>query len=629
LNNGEEAFKIELLIKLLESEIKKSTAISVSSLDVINWLVSQDFLIPLVNERICFFHQSVTEYLAATKLASLFVDNNNILREKLSFRRWDQALFLCLSLLEKEEADQFLETIISIDFELALSAVKYLEDNTKEIVERLLNEINTTTAKDWEWQNQIGNRLRNSLPIAVSHITVLKQLIEKGNTLGGSAAGCLIDLLGTDFKNEAFNLLVDFCDDYNFCSEIGRSVKKYVTEDDIPKLLTLCQRVQQKFENHEIKKIEGFDSALGGIIEGFNPEIVFSSFYNRSLKLKDQEVQIEVLFEYLRECRNNEGLKMCVELLSAGADQVAFEIHMIIHFAKEEDNIDYSIIEPKHISSLLSIVKKESTERSDWALSSLHDIFSKRKDLKAIVEVEISKTNGVLKAALCYSISESKEHVLVFQALEELLMMDPSSLQKENFELLSRMESLDWIGHEELFVKLLKLRNVKLAYNLCNKLALEHDDVSGFVIDIGPINWWLEWFAEFIKSNSEEWMFTDRVPRVITSHISKDKRQELISEFNNPKSKYRKILSQVVLIRMPDLKLEDFTKESLSYLFEELKTKRIDFLDRSILSDIATEQFVIERMLPLLTNMEGVGHKNLEKLIERIGKKHKRRYLVQ
>ncbi|MGB4776724.1 MAG: SIR2 family protein, partial [Daejeonella sp.] len=159
LNNGEEAFKIELLKKLIESEAKKNTDITVSSLDVINWLVSQDFLIPLVNGRICFFHQSVTEYLAANKLASLFVDNNKILKEKLSFRRWDQALFLCLSLLKKEEADKFLETIIRIDFELALSSVKYLEEDTKEIVERLLNEINAKTSKDWEWQLQIGYRL--------------------------------------------------------------------------------------------------------------------------------------------------------------------------------------------------------------------------------------------------------------------------------------------------------------------------------------------------------------------------------------------------------------------------------------------------------------------------------------
>jgi hypothetical protein len=266
-------------------------------------------LIPLVNERISFFHQSVTEYLAATKLASLFIGNQEILKEKLSFRRWDQGLFLCLSLLGKDDAERFLETVINIDFELALSAVKYLEEDRKEIVERLLKEINTTTSKDWEWQNNIGHRIRYSLPIAESHITILKKLIKKGNTLGGSAAGCLIDLQGIKFKDEAFNLLVDFCDDYNFCSEIGRSIKKSVTEDDIPKLLSLCHKVHHKLASRKIKKFDGFDSALGTIMEGFNSEIVFSTFYNKSLKLKDQQVQLEVLCEFLKDCRNNEGLR--------------------------------------------------------------------------------------------------------------------------------------------------------------------------------------------------------------------------------------------------------------------------------------------------------------------------------
>lgn len=628
LNNGEEAIKIEILIKLIESEVEKINDISVSSLDVINWLVSQDFLIPLVNERICFFHQSVTEYLAATNLASLFADNNKILKEKLSYRRWDQALFLCLSLLKKEEADQFLETIIEVDFELALSAVKYLEVGTKEVVERLLKEINTTTPKDWEWQYHIGNGLRYSLPIEESHFPILKQLVHKGNTLGGAATSCLIDLQGASFKDEVFNLLVDYCNDYNFCSNIGRSIKEYVTEEDIPKLLALCQKVQQKLGSGKINEFKGFDSALGDIIEDFNPEIVFSSFYDRSLSLKDQAVQLEVLFEYLGNCRNNEGLKMCLELLSAGLDKIAFQIHLLLYFAKDEDNIDYSIIESKHVNTLISIFKMETAEHSDWALSSLHDIFSKREDLKSIAEVEINKSNGVLKAALCYLVTKSEQHGLVFQALEELLMMDTSRLQNENFDLLSRMESLDWIGHEILFVKLLKLRNLKLAYNLCHKLVLGNEDYGGFVIDIGPINWWLEWFTEIVTSNREKWIFTDRVASVIASHISKDKRQELILEFNNPNSFYRKILSEVVLTRMPDLKLEDFTQESLSYLFEELNTKKIDFLDRSILSDIATEQFVNERMVPFLKSMEGTGRMNLEKLIERIGKKHKRRYLV-
>lgn len=627
LNNGEEAFKIGVLKKYIDAEIEKNKFIA--SIDVINWLVSQGFLIPLVNERISFFHQSVTEYLAATKIASLFSVNKEILKEKLKFRRWDQALFLCLSLLNKKEADRFLETIINIDFELALSAVKYLEEDTKEVVERLLNEIYTTTSRDWEWQSQIAHRLRHSLPISDSHIPILKKLINKGDLLGGAAAGCLIDLMGIDFKNEALNLLVDYCDDYNFCSEIGRSIKNDIIVNDISTILYLCQNVQEKLNAGNIKEFEGFDSALGDIMEGFDPRIVFSTFYNKSLKPKEQLVQLEVLCNFLQDCRNNEGLKICTELLSLGIDKIAVEIHFILSFSKEDDNIDYSIFESKHIKSLIGIAKSSRSENSDWALSSLQCIFQKREDLVPIATEYINKTYGVLNAALHYSISKSKDYTFVFQALEELLKMSSKNLQKEKFDLLTRMDELNWVGQEKLFVKLLQLKNVKLAYSLCDSLALEREKENNLIFDIGPINWWLEWFAEFIKSKNKDWMFIDRVPAAITTYISKNKRQEFISEFNNPKSKYRNILSQIILKKMGDLKLNDFTEETLQYLFKELKTTKFDHFRGSILTEVATEKFVIERMLPLLKSTKGLELKNLEIIIEKIGKLHNRRYLIE
>ena len=629
IDNGEEAFKIEILSRYIDLEIKKNLEVlSITNSDVINWLVSQDFLVPIINERLCFFHQSVTEYLAATRLSVLFVDDNSILKEKLSFRRWDQALFLSISLLKDQDAEKFLETVIDIDFELALSAIKYLEEDTREIVARLLKEIAATTSKDFEWQSKIGYRLRRSLPIVESHTTLLRQLINKGNVLGASAVGCLIDLLGDDFKNEALNLLVDYCDDYNFCSEIGRSLKKYVTEDDIPCFLSLCQKVQGKFDAGKAKEFDGFDSALGDIMEGFNPKVVFSAFYNKKVKANEQQVQLEVLLEYLRDCRNNEGLKISTELLSLGIDKVVVEIFFILKFSKEEDNIDYSIFDSKHINSLIAIAKKNKNESSDWALSSLYKIFSKREDLKLYAEEDINKSNGVFKAALCYSISTLKENANVFKALEDLLKMDSKSLQKENFELLSHMDEMNWSGQEKLFVQLLKLKNVKLAYNLCDRFAIYDENKNNLIFEIGPINWWLEWFTEFLKSKSEEWMFTDRVPTVITTYITSDKRQEFILEFNNPNSKYRKILSRTILRKMGDLKLDDFTEETLSYLFEELKTKKIDHFYSNILSDIATETFVTKRMLPLLKKSKGVEHQNLEEIIERIFRKHKRRYLI-
>jgi hypothetical protein len=83
-------------------------------------------------------------------------------------------------------------------------------------------------------------------------------------------------------------------------------------------------------------------------------------------------------------------------------------------------------------------------------LSCLHDIFLKREDLKAIAKEEINKSHGVLKAALYYSISKPEEHAIVFQVLEDLLKMNDKDLQKENFDLLSHMDELDWVWSRKI-----------------------------------------------------------------------------------------------------------------------------------------------------------------------------------
>lgn len=624
LDNGEEAFKIELFKNYIELELKKFPDLSISSSDIVNWLVSQDFIIPLINERISFFHQTITEYLAATKLASLFIINNNILEEKLRYRRWDQALFLCLSLLTKEEADKFLETVIKIDFELALSAVKYLEEDTNKISERLLKEINKSSKKSFEWENQIGHKMRYNLPIEKSHIPVLKKIIKKGNNLGGYAACCLIDLQGVDIKKDILNLFIKHCDDYNFCSEIARNLKKYITEDDIDLLLHLTKKVQKKIDTGEIKKFDGFASALGEIMSDFAPRTVFNTFYSKEIKPRDQSAQVKVIYNFIGNSRNNESLKISTDLLLLGISEFAFKIYFILSFSNET-NIEYSIFETKHIDCLLSITLEKESKNSSWALSSLKSIFTKREDLKSYIEKNIEKTTGVLKAALHYAVSE---HDLVFQSLEGLLKADSKKINEENFDLISRMDHLNWVGNEKLFIDLLKLKNEKLAYNLCDKLALFYENNDRLIFDIGPINWWLEWFREFFESKSKEWMFIDRVPSVIVNYVPKEKRQEFVLEFNYENSHYREIINKIIFRKINDLKLEDFTEEALSYLIKKLKSDKIDIFNHNILIDIANEKFVSESLLPLFKDSVGIERDNLELAIEKIGKKHKRRYLI-
>ena len=629
IDKGEEAYKVEKLKGYIELELGNHHEASISSSEIINWLISQDFLIPLTNGRISFFHQSVTEYLAATELAVIFTSNNEILKEKLTYRRWDQALFLTLSLLEKKDADKFLDMIINIDFALALSSIKYLEEDTQELVNSLLNKINSMSSKDFETTHHITNLLETKVPYSEYHIPALKSLISAKDILGGTAVSCLLNILGDDFKEEALVLLVENCDDYNFCSTVARSLKNYITEDDLPKLILHCNKVQEKLNSGNIKEFDGFRSTLGDILNGFNPKLIYDTFFNPQISKQNQKVNIDVLCGFLRNCKNNEGLKIATNLLLAGIHEVVFPIHMIMSYSKDEDNIDYSIFDQEHIKSLLFIIKNVEDDSSTWALNSITDICSKREDLIPIIQEESKKSTLILKAVLYYSISKDKDYKLVFETLEELLNIDSESLSKEPFELISHMDKLNWDGKEILFVKLLKLRNMKLAYNLCDKLALYHEVNHKLVFEFGPIEWWLDWFTEYFESKSDEWMFIDRVPTMISNYMTQEKRDEFINEFNSPNSQYRKVLIRTILNKLDNLTMNDYTEESIAYLLDDLKTTRLDFFENNVLYNIATEAFVVKYLITRLNDVENIEQKNLKMLIDKIGKKHKRRYLVE
>ena len=102
---------------------------------------SKSILIPYTGARVAFFHQSATEFLAACELARRYQVSPQILNEKLTLTRWDQALFLALSLLPQNESAAFLQAVIDTDFALALNASKYLEIGREEVIAERLSVI--------------------------------------------------------------------------------------------------------------------------------------------------------------------------------------------------------------------------------------------------------------------------------------------------------------------------------------------------------------------------------------------------------------------------------------------------------------------------------------------------------
>ncbi len=91
---------------------------------------------------------------------------------------------------------------------------------------------------------------------------------------------------------------------------------------------------------------------------------------------------------------------------------------------------------------------------------------------------------------------------------------------------------------------------------------------------------------------------------VIARSMSAEKRKEMIAEFNNPASPYRRVLMRTIIEDLKDLTTADLTPDSIDFILDKKNDPTFIHACR-ILKEIADPGFVTTRVLPLLKNRPG------------------------
>src|ERR1019366_4381380 len=154
----------------------------------------------------------------------------------------------------------------------------------------------------------------------------------------------------------------------------------------------------------------------------------------------------------------------------------------------------------------------------------------------------------IAKASLLYA--AVAEVAPVFDALCELASMSSEQRMLEPTHLLKQID-INWAGNEALFVQLLKLREPHLALAVVEQVHSERDCQLG-QLEIGPIEWWLDWFNDESDPNSRYWL-KERLSWLFASHVSKETRHAFVIEFNKAASKYRGVLADSILLKQNEL----------------------------------------------------------------------------
>ncbi len=627
LNRGEEAFSLSVLLKTLGASLEAIEETSLKAIDVANWLVSHSILIPYSGGRAAFIHQSVTEYLAAKELARLYTLNRGILREKLALARWDQAIYLTLSLLTEEKSEQFFKDIISADLPLALGSAKYVEFNRDIVVEKLLDTIISLAGKAPGQNYLLDSSISDSLPISIYHEPQLKKIMSFGNVIGGAAAARLLEIKGQSLKQEMLELLFERRSDFNFCSYLSRAITNIAQEDDIKWALNKIDEINKNpTEVDDDEDSDHFNMVVSSILSSTNIESI-RTVYNSYLKEKGTvpEHLVSAICGALEDANSNAALELSAELLLAGSQRAIITTYFITRWHDDDEKLSLEHITQKHIDKIIdSINESTSAWGYEWSISLLKTLCENCQRLADYTKTKANTNSTCLNSALLYcSTPEADSHII--DQLEKLLSSPEAFENDQYFYLLPKID-LNWSGRDKVFSDLLQTQSPDFLYEIMGSGVPVRINGLG-TISIGSAVNWLEKLAS-IEESADSFL-VDKFASLISRHLSSDDLHEYITEFNSKKSVHRPLLSRHILPYFQDISTDSFGEDSIRYLLESLEKSKLGLAYRDHLLGIsATEQFVSERLLPLLTDAPEPLNNNIRTILVQAGKRHGKRYLI-
>ena len=626
IDRGEEAFALEKFLSTFRTGNSLETA-GIDPLEVANWLVSRSIFVPYSGGRVAFVHQSVTEFLAASELARRYASSPQVLKKTLANRRWDQALFLCLSLVPTAIGEAFLEEVIEADFVLGLRAAKYLEVGREEVVARLLSEIPRRIRKGGSWgmemEMEIHSAVTFGLPVSDIHEEHLRALVALGDSIGAVGVSRLVELKGEEVKDELLQLLIERRDDFNFCRNgVGPALKRFAVEADVQRIVAWADLIEAELGREApANDTDGFIEGAAEFLSQLDLVVVWRGVLGADPEGEISDFRARLLCAVLQDRRSERALDLAGELVRQGFPEAAVSLYFIAEFSELRDEFSWASFSAEHVRRLVSMMDAEDS----WALPALERLCAALPDLAAVVEREAMGMSGIRRAALMHCVSP-EDHAPVFHALEALVGMSVEEAERQPVEMLRTVEC-DWSGREGLFVDLLRLRDARLATGMFRASA--PPTVLGLgTLDIGPIDWWLEWMMEEWTQNGDRW-FLSQLGGLFGNHLSADVQDQFVSEFNKPSSKFRAVLFHYLVPALPDLSTDAFSEDAISFLLADLDRESGELGFRGhVLAGTATEEFVTERLLPLLAGAKEPRLSKLRGVLREAGSRHDRRYFV-
>lgn len=604
INQGKEVLKVQEVLSKLKISLKTQSKNETSAEKVLDWLIKEEIIIPMPNARLSFFHQSITEYLAAMELSTLYRVSPEILEECLIYTRWDQALFLTVGFLNENEATQFIEQVLEKDIVLALNATKYIEYKSENIVTSILDFIinNISTFKN-KLEFNIDYPLK-SMTVTELHEPQLRLLLNEGNLFGKVAMELLYKIKGKSMKNEILDLLIKNCKDFNFVSYLDRILKNDIEISDIKYLIS-------EIKDYNKEDISGLQITITNMLATFEIEEINSIF----LKIEElTDIEIEIYCETLKEICNEYAIGRLIDLIHLKKESAIFNLYLII----EDIEFDKDILNEKLIIDILSFI----TEKAKWCVGLLITICSLKPELRIYLQyLNTSKSISKIERLVIFYVLNNTGSESFWIEYEEFIKNPIVSI-----EIIVAFDELDWTNREEIISFIFERKDIKL-FGIFLK-SVRHNPNFEFHMGLEEIKELLNWLENIEssgKTSEEFYWILELTKEFIISHTEKSIQKEIVQLFDSEDCPFRMFVEQVVF-ELPSVTTDSLSEDTIQFCINNLYRKRYSFHTINI-GQISTESFVQNKLMPLLSQSNEVLRFNLQEVLRQAGNAHKKRYI--
>lgn len=563
----------------------------------LSFLLAQGALVTLTGHRLSFFHQSVTEYLAARVLARKFAEDSASLYRHLQDKRWDQAIFLATSFLNDDDRARFLDAILSTDLTAAARAAHYVEVGQEALVNEIISRAARPQLSRLEFEEQI--RLQHQLgllPFTEAHLDALRALSHQDSDICGIGLGARFKLMPTHHETIIDELLtVD--DEWNAIQCFVDIAQSSWTDQDSALLL---ERLRKKDEGIEVSYV------LGDLL-------LATSTHSNLLNWCDQYIlernaARSVLINALSSLDDPKARAVLLNLVGSRDEQAIYALYANLeHHTEFLHDGELSADE----ATARAIVKNINLQNGEWCFLLARKLIQLNPDWRRAFDsmhADDATERFMLKVIL---MEEGCAADMVSASLSEL-----SNLSDECVKILGELKY--WASAPvSIILSALRTRNPILAGALLSELQGRELPL----LEAGSLDWWLEWQEECLESSTRAIAWCGFMIGRFINDGNPTIRAEALAQFNG--SSFERIGRLVFSEGAHLVSVDQLSSETLCRLVEHGGEYRFSAV---VLGKAATEEFVRSVLLP---GLAAHPHRDwIRRAIEIAGNRHNRRYLI-